>query len=1411
LVAVAIWSMNVLALPDQAIAAVLSQLNVPDLWAASKSSAVFRQVSEAADQAVWRISLFNSYYRGHTFKARLPDDGVWDCLDDKSPATKQWPAVASVQGGTKDKSQWTYERCSGVDVVPFNVTEQCYEVRKIADVSGRAELSSSELPPNSRDFANKDIRAFFAAASTQAELSGLRWKNQCLEYLVKLAEAGREGWKAFALRVHFSCDPAGRRAILEHESRMMKEDPNLREHAAKLERLMTRGWSPSPGMLPLDCDCSDGFRFMFWNGYHSILLIPNMDLAPGVVVFKYVSCTGEAADSSELECASYLGPTLGRSLDLNLHRAWKEDDWNRFFRLMFLCNANGTRVCYEALTEPGFPTFRPLAATMGADDLVPAVAGPGGAPRPGRSNPFSTAAVVQAAAGGSVYDDMATVAVAPTPPLSVDAVVANLHARLVAGDLYTRVGGRCMVAVNPCLASAAPAGVNPEVVDATSKAHAAWSRLTDPSKKRSTLLAEAGVATVHVFDIATTAYFHMARGQEDQTILLMGEAGSGKSESFRMVVRNLCDLSKASKKKSKVHSAVLRAESVLQSFGHACNAVNSDASCFTRYTEFQFNNQGRMMGAKYISYLLDKSRVSGAEDGGRSFNIFYYLLAGATHEEKQQWQLGDTAHYHYLSNSSIRVSFEDSPTALDTLRENLKALGVGKKQQVQIFQLMAAILHMGNISFIDDTTKSDEPCTVKNYHQLALVADLLGVHPTTLETTLTYKTITIGRDAVSVFLDARGAAEQRDALARALYAIVFNYLIEQINKKLCQPEAAWSNFIAVVEVPGFASGELPGSSATTLQRSVRSTGPAECVSNGFYRLLINFANEKLLDFVNRQLFDLPRDVLAAEELQQTPYPRTNPTIVLNLLEGSSTSILPLCDAEAVRGTKDSRTTERIIAEHGPSSSSPSSIFSVSTGKTKHSFMVRHTFKSVVEYDTHGFADKNLDVLQSDFVTLIRGNPEQSGTSSPFLRSLFSDRLIATLTHAKDSRTVVAAQAKTRHPSLRRKKGPGADDEVDSVDPSSTVGYQFRKSFKELLEIIGETQTSFVFHIRASEDYGGKFDAAYVKKQVEPFDIQTIAESPSVVYTAALGHTDFLARFSTVLSDFPLDNGPLSSGSPRTKCDALIRAAGWTSAQARNGKTRIFLAENEWRLFEDRLRASEDAERRARGEASEVGSEFGGRARATSSAGDFDSDAGSAAGDATNAFSDIDASEMESNFATDYGTKGGTFSTRGGASTMPKGGHTLASRNVDPSAIEMGLITPPETKRGLFRKKPAASAAPRKPLTRARKQWLCLTWCCTWWIPPFCLSCCGMKRHERQIAFREKLALCIMILLMNAFVLFLIIGLGLILCPKTNVLSPGEIESYTSATSSALVFMYGNYYSAYSEFQSHVTSEGASAS
>ena len=120
-----------------------------------------------------------------------------------------------------------------------------------------------------------------------------------------------------------------------------------------------------------------------------------------------------------------------------------------------------------------------------------------------------------------------------------------------------------------------------------------------------------------------------------------------------MLLKNLCDLSKNQKKKSKVPSHLLKVDNVLSAFGNASTPFNQDASCFTHYTEVQFDAKGRMVGAKFIEYLLEKSRVTNPLDGGSSFHIFYYMLEGATPEEMSQLQLSDAAHYSYLTGQKI--------------------------------------------------------------------------------------------------------------------------------------------------------------------------------------------------------------------------------------------------------------------------------------------------------------------------------------------------------------------------------------------------------------------------------------------------------------------------------------------------------------------------------------------------------------------------------------------------------------------------------------------------------------------------------------------------------------------------------------------------------------------------------------
>ncbi|KAJ3329591.1 hypothetical protein HDU76_007573 [Blyttiomyces sp. JEL0837] len=913
--------------------------------------------------------------------------------------------------------------------------------------------------------------------------------------------------------------------------------------------------------------------------------------------------------------------------------------------------------------------------------------------RPGRVNPFTAAAVVEAEVG-EIYEDMAFTAIQATfaannnnkprygtqpqaQPLTADTMTANLRGRLVNGDCYTSIGGRVMVAINPNrpLSVSSSSGSSSGSSDSLSKAHATWSKSTDPSKwkKRRDLLEESGVPTVHVFDMSANAYFHMSRGQEDQTILLI-------------------------------------------------------------YTEFQFDTKGKMVGAKYLDYLLERTRVTGAEDGGRSFNIFYQLLGGATHEEKQQWQLGDSAHYHYLNVSRFRVQLPNDTTALSDLRENLKSVGIGNRHQTQLFQLLAAILHL-------------------------------------------------------VFLDARAAAEQRDSFARSLYAVAFAYIVEQINKKLCQPEQEWSNFIAILDTPGFSAGFPLSSSTRSSKRASTMTNPelslqsqqqqVESIGVGFNRLLVNFANEKILAFANSQLFDLPRNVLASEDLPAPPEtPSKTVSQVLGLFEGvGEQGILPILDAEAAKGSKDSKTTEKIHAElsTNPAFSTPT------LKKLKYSFGVRHTFGSIVEYDTKGFADANTDVLQSDFVTLIRGSPEQPGTSNPFLRALFSDRMIATLTHSGDKNTVVAAQAKVRHPSLKRSKRGEKGAGEDEVDPAATCGHQFRASLSELLETVGDTQTWFIYHIRQSEDITSttsKFDSAAVKRQVEAFELPTISKNPAVVYTAALRHADFLQRFANLLSPMRLDQ--FGASSPRAQCENLIRGSSWSSSQARNGKTRIFIAETEWRSLEDRMRSDEEEARRIAG--GDTRSNYG------------DSEVGSAFGDGGVDTGD----EMESNFELEFSN----FMKK-------KSDGSVLGVKVDTNVADIEMKALNEASKGGDDEEKGVKKAKEKPvkekkrkMSKTRFRWLVCVWCTTWWIPWFCLSMCKMKRKDRQIAFREKFTLVWIIVLMNAFILFFIVGLNFILCPKTNVLSPGEVSGNNKANGGAMVYMYGRYYSAHDSFVNH---------
>lgn len=475
--------------------------------------------------------------------------------------------------------------------------------------------------------------------------------------------------------------------------------------------------------------------------------------------------------------------------------------------------------------------------------------------------------------------------------------------------------------------------------------------------------------------------------------------------------KNLCDLGRPenAKKKTKTHSRILKVDSIITAFGHAANLGNTNATCFIPYYEFQFNSSGEIVGMKLIDYLLDRSRVTGAEDGGRAFHIFHDLFEDLTAQDKTELGLTDPAHFTYTSGSLRVLGPADRGGMLAEITDDMNSLGIGKRETAAIFRLLATILHLGNIFFMDNV-KIGEAADIKNFQKLELVANLLGVTSDALKNVLTYKMKNIGRDYVVEHLDINGSCNQRDALARSLYAGLFSWIIEKINEKLCMPESEWAYFVSILDIPG-----ITGHSAQ---------------KNGLQRLLINYANERLLNDTFEKLASGWSDKISSQGIYQNALGPVYSRQVLDLLQSPRYGILNIIHSETATG--GTNLCQKIIDNN-----EDSSVYLDQTHTQQNVFGIKH-YVGIIEYNCSKFVESNSDNLQGDFVTLIRGSPEQPGTSNAFLRSIFSDRLISTTTSTRDSSVVVAAKTTDRFPSMKRKKSVTVETDESA---STSIVYQ----------------------------------------------------------------------------------------------------------------------------------------------------------------------------------------------------------------------------------------------------------------------------------------------------------------------------------------------------------------------------------
>ncbi|XP_032337065.1 unconventional myosin-Vc isoform X3 [Camelus ferus] len=324
----------------------------------------------------------------------------------------------------------------------------------------------------------------------------------------------------------------------------------------------------------------------------------------------------------------------------------------------------------------------------------------------------------------------------------------------------------------------------------------------------------------HIFAVAEEAYKQMARNNKNQSIIVSGESGAGKTVSARYAMRYFATVSKSSSN-AHVEDKVLASNPITEAVGNAKTTRNDNSSRFGKYTEISFDERNQIIGANMRTYLLEKSRVVFQSENERNYHIFYQLCASAQQSEFKHLKLGSAEEFHYtrMGGSTVIEGVNDRADMIET-QKTFRLLGFKEDFQMDVFKILAAILHLGNVQI---TAVGNERSTVsEGDSHLKVFCELLGLEGDKVAQWLCNRKIITASETVVKPMTRPQAANARDALAKKIYAHLFDFIVERINQAL-QFSGKQHTFIGVLDIYGFETFDV----------------------NSFEQFCINYANEKL--------------------------------------------------------------------------------------------------------------------------------------------------------------------------------------------------------------------------------------------------------------------------------------------------------------------------------------------------------------------------------------------------------------------------------------------------------------------------------------------------------------------------------------------------------------------------------------
>uniref|UniRef100_A0A674GCK4 Myosin VA n=1 Tax=Taeniopygia guttata TaxID=59729 RepID=A0A674GCK4_TAEGU len=561
----------------------------------------------------------------------------------------------------------------------------------------------------------------------------------------------------------------------------------------------------------------------------------------------------------------------------------------------------------------------------------------------------------------------------------------------------------------------------------------------------------------HIFAVAEEAYKQMARDERNQSIIVSGESGAGKTVSAKYAMRYF------------------------------------------------------------------------AAEEERNYHIFYQLCASAALPEFKTLRLGNANYFHYTKQGGSPVidGVDDAKEMVNT-RQACTLLGISDSYQMGIFRILAGILHLGNVEF---ASRDSDSCTVPPKHEpLTIFCDLMGVEYEEMSHWLCHRKLATATETYIKPISKLHAINARDALAKHIYANLFNWIVDHVNKAL-HATVKQHSFIGVLDIYGFETFEI----------------------NSFEQFCINYANEKLQQQFNMHVFKLEQEEYMKEQIPWTLIDFYDNQPCINLIEAKM-GVLDLLDEECKmpKGSDDSWA-QKLYNTH----LNKCALFEKPRMSNK-AFIIKH-FADKVEYQCEGFLEKNKDTVYEEQIRVLK--------SSKFklLPELFQDEeKVLSPTSATPSGRVPLS----RMPVKPAKARPGQA----SKEHKKTVGHQFRNSLHLLMETLNATTPHYVRCIKPNDfKFPFTFDEKRAVQQLRACGVLETIRISAAGFPSRWTYQEFFSRYRVLMKQRDV------LGDRKQTCKNVLEKLIQDKDKYQFGKTKIFFRAGQVAYLEkiraDKLRAA----------------------------------------------------------------------------------------------------------------------------------------------------------------------------------------------------------------------------------------------